>query len=60
MYKLTSKRLLFCSYLPCSEDSEKGSCSEKRTKLEQHVITVFRLFAAHEASKKLGVSPQTP
>ena len=30
MYKLTSKRPLFCFYLPCSEDSEKGSCSDKQ------------------------------
>ena len=29
IYRLTSKRLLFWCYLPCSEDSEKNSCSDK-------------------------------
>ena len=59
MYKLASKRLLFCCYLPCSEDSEKGTCSDKRTKLEQHVM-FFDYLLHMKALKKLGVSPQTP
>ena len=29
IYRLTSKRLLFWCYSPCSEDSEKDSCSNK-------------------------------
>ena len=29
IYRLTSKRLLFWCYSPCSEDSENGSCSNK-------------------------------
>ena len=58
MYKLASKRLLFCCYLPCSKDSEKDR-AVVQTKLEQHVLTVFLLFAfllfaAHAGIEKIG------
>ena len=58
MYKIASKRLLFCCYLPCSEDSDQRK-TVVQTKLEQHVITVFLLFAfllfaAHAGIEKIG------
>ena len=47
--RLTSKRLLFWCYSPCSEDSEKDSCSNK---IKTTCCNWFLLFAAHAAIEK--------
>ena len=47
--RLTSKRLLFWCYSPCSEDSEKDSCSNK---IKTTCCNWFLLFAAHAGIEK--------
>ena len=58
MYKIASKRLLFCCYLPCSEDSEKDSCSNKIRTTRYNCFSIklfaFLLFAAHAGIEKIG------
>ena len=49
IYRLTSKRLLFWCYSPCSEDSEKDSCSNK---IKTTCYNWFLLFAAHAGIEK--------
>ena len=48
IYRLTSKRLLFWCYSPCSEDSEQDSCSNKIKTCHNCLL----LFAAHAGIKK--------
>ena len=49
IYRLTSKRLLFWCYSPCSEDSEKDSCSNK---IKTTCYNWFLLFASHAGIEK--------
>ena len=49
IYRLTSKRLLFWCYSPCSEDSEKDSCSNK---IKTTCYNWFLFFAAHAGIEK--------
>ena len=49
IYRLTYKRLLLWCYSPCSEDSEKDSCSNK---IKTTCYNWFLLFAAHAGIEK--------
>ena len=56
IYRLTSKRLLFWCYSPCSEDSEKDSCSNK---IKTTCYNEWKLIVIHLFTDKLRYKMKT-